>query len=378
MRQRQQRRKKQDPQQIVLLCLVGTAPAVLTETVYVLANRKSPIFPDRIVAVTTTTGRAVLVEQLFKRGNWLALREHLAASTAVTDDKLVFGPIADSIRVFPSADRTRELDDIRTAGDNEAVAEFLMELVRGFAENDSIQLIVSLAGGRKTTSALLHSVMTLLGRGHDVITHIIVNDPWTSFPDFFYPGCKGTFKDPATGKRLKSSEATLDLAEVPFVPLRYLFKRDLERSAGSYLHLIQQLRTRTINLEDELSLRIEVTSAEVKINERVLRFSPNEFLFYLYFAQRAAAGELPVESFTAVGDDIFALKKRHQPENDFGHWASRALQGHFDPSEDARKWAASIRSQLKKAGFDTVQIERLVPRRGYLAIEVPAEHIEIV
>jgi CRISPR-associated protein (TIGR02584 family) len=371
-------RDTRDTKQTVLLSLVGTTPAVLTETVYALAHRKSPIFPDRVVVATTGPGRDILIEQLFSRGNWKALLKHLRERTKMPKNKLVFGPIADSIRVFPSADRSRELDDIRTGEDNEAVAEFLMELVRSFTENDSIDLIVSLAGGRKTTSALLHSVMTLLGRSQDIITHIIVNDPWTTFSDFFYPGCSGVFKDPNSGKRLKSSDAILDLAEVPFVPLRYLFKRDLEKSAGSYLELIHRLRTRTVNLEDELSIQIETATGEVKINERLLRFSPNEFLLYLYFAKRAAAGELPVESYTATGDGLAALKKLHEPPNDFGHWASKALAGRFDAAEDTRKWAGNIRTQLKKAGFDTVQIERLVPRRGYLGIEIPPEHIEIV
>jgi CRISPR-associated protein (TIGR02584 family) len=89
-----------------------------------------------------------------------------------------------------------------------------METIRSFTDNDSIQLIVSIAGGRKATSAFLHSVTTLLGRGDDTtITHIIVSDPWSSFPDFFFPGCAGTFRDPVTNKRLRSIDAKLDLAE---------------------------------------------------------------------------------------------------------------------------------------------------------------------
>ena len=90
-----------------------------------------------------------------------------------------------------------------------------------------------------------------------MITHIIVNDPWSLFSDFFFPGCAGTFKDPTTNKRLRSTDAKLDLAEVPFVHLRYLFKRELEKSPGSYLQLIQQLRARAINLEHELSIRVD-------------------------------------------------------------------------------------------------------------------------
>jgi CRISPR-associated protein (TIGR02584 family) len=367
-----------EKQQTVLLCLVGTTPAVLTETVFALANEPEPIIPDRVVAVTTGLGREQLKRQLFEVGHWEDLRKTLTKSGANLDGKLLFGPVGDSIRVFPDAKRERELDDIRTLEDNQVVAEYLMELVRSFTENDSIRLVTSLAGGRKTTSALFHSVMTLLGRSQDLITHILVSDPWSTIPAFLFPGCKGDFRDPQTGKKLRSADAELHLAEVPFVPLRYLFKRDLQRSAGSYLQLIQQLRLRTINLEDELSVRVDPGSGEVAINERVVRFSPNEFLFYLLFARRAADGEPPVESFSSIEDNLASLRDEYLKEDNFGHWASRALQGRLDPSEDPRKWAASIRTQLKRAGFDAVQIERLVPRRGHLAIEIPPEHIEIL
>jgi CRISPR-associated protein (TIGR02584 family) len=166
----------QAAQQVVFLCLVGTTPAVLTETVYALANQDEALIPDRLVAVTTSTGKKLLIEKLFDGGHWEALKTSLRVAGQKVEGKLLFGPVADSIRVFPNAERNRELDDIRTLEDNETVAEFFMELVRSFTENDSIRLVTSLAGGRKTTSALLHSVMTLLGRSQDVITHILVND----------------------------------------------------------------------------------------------------------------------------------------------------------------------------------------------------------
>lgn len=366
-----------DKQQTVLLCLVGTTPAVLTETVFAMTQESEPIIPDRVVAVTTGLGRELLKRQLFDGGQWEDLKKTLSRMGVNHEGKLLFGPVGDSIRVFPDAKRERELDDIRTLEDNQVVAEFLMEIVRSFTENDSIRLVTSLAGGRKTTSALFHSVMTLLGRSQDLITHILVNDPWSTIPSFLFPGCKGDFRDPQTGKKLRSSDAKLQLAEVPFVPLRYLFKRDLQRSAGSYMQLIQQLRLRTINMEDELTVNVDPANCEVTINERVVKFSPNEFLFYLLFARRAADGEPPVESFSCIEVELVTLRDEFLKTDDFGHWASRALQGRLDPSEDPRKWAASIRTQLKKAGFDAVQIERLVPRRGHLAIEIPPEHIDI-
>ncbi len=365
--------------QIVLLSLVGTTPAVLTETVYALAQRKPPILPDRIVAVTSAGGRSVLMKQLFEQGAWDALHQKLKTLKKVPNDKLRFGPIAECIRVFPSADRKAELEDIRTAEDNEAAAEFLMELVRSFADNDSIRLIVSIAGGRKTTSALLHSVMTLLGRGDDMITHVIVSDPWSSIPDFFFPGCPGTFKDPVTGKSVQSKDARLDLAEVPFVPLRYLFKRELEKSPGSYLQLMQQLRSRAINIADELSISVDTGSGELVINDKTIRLGPNEFLLYLFFAKRAKVRRKPVEALVSIEQDLASLKKANARPTDLGHWASRALEGAgFSAKEDLRKWIANIRKHFREAGFDPSEVERLVPHRGYLAIDVPAEHIEIV
>jgi CRISPR-associated protein (TIGR02584 family) len=366
-----------DSRQVVFLSVVGTTPAVLTETIYALVTRPEPIVPDRIIAVTSADGRDVLNEQLFKRGNWNQLRDFLIQKRGVSPKKLLFGQIGESVRVFPSGDRTRELDDIRTIEDNEAVAEFLMEVVRGFVENESIRLVASLAGGRKTTSALLHSVMTLLGRSDDLLTHIIVDEPWPSFRDFFFPGCRGEFKDPVSGKRLKSDDAVLHLAEVPFVPLRYLFARDLQRCAGSYVRLMNQLRARTMNLEDELTVKVDRNGGEVRINDRLVRLGPNEFLFYLYFAKRAAGGQSPVESLPAIEDDLKRLKQDEEPANDLGHWASRALSGRFDPQEDLRKWANTIRTQITRAGFDKLQVNRLVPHRGHLAIQVPATHVEI-
>lgn len=365
-------------EQTVLLCLVGNTPAVLTETVWALALQNDPIIPDRIVVATTRGGRDLLIKKLFQDGYWEALRQDLSKREVALKGKLLFGPISECIRVFPSAERDRELDDIRTIEDSAAVAEFLLDLVRSFTENPSARLIVSIAGGRKTASALLHSVVALLGRASDMITHIIVDEPWAFHPDFLYPGCKGEFKDSRTGQVLDSSEARLYLAEVPFVPLRYLFERDLQRSAGSYLQLMHQLRSRAVNLEDELSIKLEPDTGELTVNDKSVRLSPNEFLYYLYFAERAANGKPPIDSYAAIGDHLAALRHKHEQQSDLGHWASKALQGRFDASEDPRKWANNIRSQLRAAGFDRLQINRLVPMRGRLSIQIPSENIEII
>lgn len=50
--------------QIVLLSVTGQSPAVLTETIWALAQEQPAIIPHRVVVVTTTEGRATLVREL--------------------------------------------------------------------------------------------------------------------------------------------------------------------------------------------------------------------------------------------------------------------------------------------------------------------------
>jgi hypothetical protein len=243
-------------------------------------------------------------------------------------------------------------------------------------ENDSIRLIVSIAGGRKTTSALLYSVMSLLGRAEDQIQHILVDDHWTFQPDFMYPGCQGVFLDRDTGNSLSSSDAELQVVDVPFVPLRYLFERDLQRSAGSFVELINQVRARTINVTNDLAVQLLTDSGEFNVSGQVVNLSPNEFLLYLYFARRVLDGLSPLGSYLDIGDELQDLHDElRQPEN-FSHWTHKALSN-YDPTEDPRKWASSIRGKLKAAGFDNFQVERLVPHNGHLAIELPKESVSI-
>ena len=362
--------------QTIFISLVGTTPAVLTETVWALANDASePVIPDRIVAITTAPGRNALHEQLFDTPRWEELLTRLRKEGHEIEGRLRFGPVGDAIRVFPDSGRSRELDDIRSLAESEAVAEFLMETLRGFTENDATELIVSIAGGRKTTSALLHSVMTLLGRARDRITHVIVDDCWVRNRGFYFPGCSGEFFD-EDGEPLDSHSAKVDLVPVPFVPLRYLFKRDLERSAGSYLKLISQVRTKTLNVEDDLEVQLDSNSGSLTVNGQTIQASPSEFIIYLYFARRASASEGPLHQYGDGEAGILALQEESKPREDFGHWAWNALEG-FNPKEDIRKNVASLKSKLKRAGFDEFQCERLLPCRGNLAIDLLPEVITI-
>lgn len=122
------------------------SPAILTETVWALARERPSLLPHRVVAVTTTAGRDAIRRELFEGGIWEKLETALGKT-------IRFGTTAEDIRVFTRADnrgRSVELDDIRTPADNEAAADFLLDALRPFTENQDARLVCSPAGSDVT------------------------------------------------------------------------------------------------------------------------------------------------------------------------------------------------------------------------------------
>ena len=96
---------------IILISVVGTSPAVLTETVWALAHQKKPVVPDEIVVITTKRGRESIENMLFgENKGWERLKTALASEKIKINKKLLFG--LGSIVSPLSADRNSELEDI--------------------------------------------------------------------------------------------------------------------------------------------------------------------------------------------------------------------------------------------------------------------------
>ena len=120
--------------EVVLLALTGMSPAVLTETIWALANppgSELPIIPDKVVVVTTGSGRDWIQRELFTPASefggvnaWEALRMVLLKGRHKSDPRLLL----DEIRVIKAPDAmsgcAKALDDIRSVQDNEAAADF--------------------------------------------------------------------------------------------------------------------------------------------------------------------------------------------------------------------------------------------------------------
>jgi CRISPR-associated protein (TIGR02584 family) len=217
-----------------LIAVVGISPAILTETIWALAkpgNATSSVLPDEVIAITTTQGRDKITEQLLTPSAdfggqtvWQALRLALLGSGAVTDSRLTMR-IAVIERSDPKTGLTEPLTDIRDAEQNLVAAEFILRQVRDQTSSKDRRLIASLAGGRKTMGALLHAAFSHLGRPQDRLTHILVEEPFDGGvkPLFFFPEQPTQTLTARDGKTYQARDARLQLADVPFAPLRLRF-----------------------------------------------------------------------------------------------------------------------------------------------------------
>lgn len=217
-----------------LLAVVGISPAILTETVWALAQGKPripPVIPDDVVAITTRRGAKTITEQLLTPAEnfggltvWQSLRQALLGADAHTDSRLTL-----YVRQIecpnPVTGQVEFLEDIRSEEQNLAAAEFILKQVREQTVAADRRLIASLAGGRKTMGALLHAAFTHLARPQDRLTHVLVDEPFDGGlqPLFYFPTQPVQKLVARDEKTYLAREARIELAEVPFVPLRVRF-----------------------------------------------------------------------------------------------------------------------------------------------------------
>ncbi len=367
------------PARTTLIAVTGLTPAVLTETLWGLASEPTPVVPDHIVVITTLTGRAKLTGQLLANGRWdtfrTALRSHLGRKHAhlLTDTRLRFGTAQDHLRVIPTpGPAAQDADDLRTAADHQAAADFILRTVREFSEEEGNRLIFSVAGGRKTMGALLFSVATLLGRAGDRVTHVLVNEPYENGRlGFLYPGCL-LGPDPLPKAAPKPA---IELADVPFVPLRRLFARDLGGRIAGYMDLVRRLDEKVAGLAEITSLDLDINAQTLAVNGgEPLKAGPRAFCLLLAYADLAKTTPRTQAPFKTIADAVRKLPAKYRPQDPTIAWAQEAR----NLADDAHKSLSDLRKDLlSKRGLTQPQVDRLIPGRHRTSIDLPAETITI-
>lgn len=293
------------PSQTTLLAVTGLSPAIVTETLWALAHEKPRVVPRRVVFVTTATGAAKLREHLFAPRSAFGGRtvwESLRASLKAKPDEL----IAEEPRVIGRPNnrtgRTDAVADITTRAENEITADFILDEVRRIVENQDTRLIASIAGGRKTMGALLHAAVTLIGRETDRLTHVLVSPPFETLAGFYFPAQPGGALTGPDGRKHPPAKAEIQLADVPFVPLRNRFE-DLRDMPGGFDGIVKKI-SRQIKEDATRPHLIEIDYGRKRVSVDgmpvTMRVKALAILHFLLDCQKT--GTVPVDQKAAADD----------------------------------------------------------------------------
>lgn len=350
--------------QDILFTVLGTSPAVLTETLWALAREKPPFIPHSVYVLTTRTGKHALRQQLFEKGVWNEFMAALPVSRRMLEGRLHFGDASDHIRVVSSADGRGDLEDIHTPEHSAAFADTLMRMLREFTEDPETRIVASLAGGRKTMGALLLACMMLLGREQDRLVHVLVNPPFDDArlqPKFFFPQRGVKHRLPDTQRVYDGASAQIRLCEIPFVRVRGWYEREYRQPPTSYMTLVQRFQKLAPRATNYPVLNVDIEHAQLGVDGCLVRFSGPEFVVLYAILKKHQNGER-IEAWTDLSEELSALKAGKYATPAW-NWLLEFRGSRFEASdeEDIRKTAGRVRAKLRQAGVSSALANIIVP-----------------
>jgi len=265
-----------------LLVVTGLAPQVLTETLFALCCRKdsNAWVPDEVHLITTSSGAEhARLNLLFDDNAWFQRFVNDYSLPQIKFDAKHIHVIAD--------DTGKLLDDIRTPLDNAHAADAITRLVRELTADSGRELHVSLAGGRKTMGYYLGYALSLYGRPHDRLSHVLVSEPFENNRDFYYPTPYDHPIHVRHGNReitRNARDAIVELAEIPFVRLRHGLPDALLTGNATFRETVDAARASL----DPPRLVIHVESGRITAGTKCFKLPPAQFALYAMFAWRAA------------------------------------------------------------------------------------------
>jgi CRISPR-associated protein (TIGR02584 family) len=381
----------------ILISLCGTSPAVITETIWALAMEEDDPsiaeLPHRIIVLTTTIGAQSIREQLLTpvaEGSpsiWSQLRTSLKQAGFALEGRLIFGDTSEHLKVFSKPDLetglASPLDDIRTADDQNATADYLLETLRGFTERPRTRITASLAGGRKTMSSLLYGCMSLVGRRDDRLTHVLVSEPYEAYylnPRFYFPKqLQQNLGTPpqGNGETLLASRAKIELMDVPFVPIRYMFEKQLGSTPAGFQDLVQTYTGRAVTTDVSTPVTLDPDTCTLIYGTETITLSVREWALFHFLATRTLEKKPAYRDYKSGLDDLDAHIKKLKasiPDDDLTH-PHRDLTS-IDP-DDIRKIISSMKGKIKKHGPLTISLTNCLPEKGRMSFDYPPHLIHL-
>lgn len=253
----------------VFVFIAGSTPQVITETMYALAVQDPPVHADELFIITTAKGKAIAADALSRKGMLHCLAAEYGLPALTLNDRSFIMP----------ADRAGNLlDDIRDSGENEAMGDVITSFIRNKAQDHSIRLHCSLAGGRKTMAFYLGAALQLFGRPWDKLYHVLVTPEFESNPDFFYKP-----KEPAaiesSGRIVNTKDAKITLAELPFIRLR----DKLTLESARFRQLVEEGQKEIDIATVQPELRVRLSERTISIGQKAITLQPLHLMIYVAY-----------------------------------------------------------------------------------------------
>lgn len=167
-------------QKEVFIAVVGTTPQIVTESLYYYYHPhygKERKF-ENIKLITTQKGKAGLMKLLFED----KVLEQMADALGMKPSDI---PLSESDIILLQKGNEAILDDVRETDDYDSMSA-LFDVVKRYTDDPNVRVTATVAGGRKTMSAMIALALQLYGREQDELIHILAPDDKTTFGSTWY------------------------------------------------------------------------------------------------------------------------------------------------------------------------------------------------
>ena len=361
----------------ILLCITGTTPQVVTETLWALTSQGERI--DEIRVITSLAGRERIERDLLdpKTGQFFAF----CRDYGIDPQNISFDERNITLLHLPDG---KVLDDIRTIEENRHAANLICEIVRELTRDEKTRIFASMAGGRRTMGIYLTAGMQLYARSWDSLSHVLISRDFEGLDDFYYipPTPRQivtTNQLSGRSRTLSTADAEIHLAPIAFIRLRGIQGRTMIGDGKNYEEIVESLQSNLDLMEHSYDLRINPANRSIEVSGHRVRLTEREMFIYLLFAWYRKYGGEKGDGYRSISeitcsdlDQVFRLITHERGEE-----IGIAEAASYPRYNFLKILSDQVSSRLDKDRENTIQVFRETRARINRKIEeagLPAQY----
>lgn len=344
----------------VFVAVMGTSPAVLSECLYYYYSpyyNKNRHFSE-IKVITTTKGRDLLIQTLFVEG----VLQGLESALGLKEGSIPF--TESDIVVIENTVTGEEIEDLLTTEANDAASNSISNWIKYYTDMDHTRLTATVAGGRKSQSAIMALTFQLYGRTQDELIHIIA--PYERMMDhkWFFPS------DPSDPSEF------LSVSNVPVLRVGRYLSRNLNQSTEAMVQEIQESLYAARPIE-----RIEIEKNIIYVDGEEVKITPREASYYRYFLKRRIKAtcskdcpgccECCADQNTLIADSRTLILDEHEIISGTGGHFQRTKEKRLQTSDyelipSLYEEISRLGSAIRNSDLHPLRREDIAPQKLYL------------